>query len=52
MLELMSYCKEDSNDADHCQARVMRNFILASLLGAVVGSGYTSDDKMHTFICC
>ena len=35
--ELVRYCNEDNNDADHRQARVLRVFLIASLLGGDTG---------------
>ena len=51
MEQLVTYCKQTSNDMDHRQARILRAYLITSLLGARAGVGYTSDDNMHTFIC-
>ena len=51
MEQLVTYCKQTSNDMDHRQARILRAYLITSLLGARVGAGYTSDDNMHTFTC-
>ncbi len=43
MTDLINYCNESNNDKDHCQARVLRSFLIASLLG-----GDTSDVRIYS----
>ena len=43
MLELVTYCDESNNDADHRQARVLRRWLIDQLLG-----GDTSDVRFYT----
>lgn len=36
MNDLVRFCKESNNDMDHRQARILRAFLIASLLGGDV----------------
>lgn len=42
MIELTNYCNHPLNTPDHCQARVLRSFLIASLVG-----GDTSDVRFY-----
>ena len=43
MLELVTFCNESNNDADHMQARVLRRWLIGQLLG-----GDISDVRFYT----
>jgi hypothetical protein len=42
MQELTQYCNQPMNTPDHCQARVLRTYLIASLLG-----GDTQDVRFY-----